>query len=343
MADRDFSSITNSLAKVWGPQVKRALNSRAIGFMTLVSMAGVLRPGRGKNVQESLELDGESAETYSDGADASTYTVNTLVQPVLSWGLYRANGKITNLARDTAGSSVGPQELVRIAGRELTNKSRALALKLGTDFFSGSGANAVTGLDSALDDDNTYAGIDRTSGTNAKFRAKVIDPGSATAITKAQIRQDMAQIYDLGGEYPTLAICHTDVYLKIAALFDANVQHQISTDAEGRIVMKGGVDVIMFGGCMFMADRLATNNKIYYLTPESFIVEVLPKVAASELGDSDMGSSNLEMTGGSLPLAMYLESLARTGAAQKFSAYVTTQMLCVNPIQNGVRLNVSTA
>lgn len=343
MADRDFSSVTSVLAKTWGPQVKRALNSRALGLMTLAGISGVLRKGRGKNVQESVELDGESAETYSDGADASSYTVNALIQPVLAWGLYRANGKITNLARDTAGTSVGPQELVRLAGRELSNKSRALALKLGTDFYSGSGSNALIGLDSAIDDDNTYASIDRTSGTNAKFRAKVIDPGSATAITKAQIRQDIAQIYDLGGEYPTLALCHTDVYLKIAALFDTNVQHTVSTDSEGRIVMKGGVDVIMFGGCMFMADRLATNNRIYYLTPESFILEVLPKVAATELGDSDMGSSNLEMTGGQLPMAMYLESLARTGAAQKFSAYVTTQMLCINPIQNGVRLNVSTS
>ncbi len=342
MADRDFSSITNVLAKTWGPQVRRALNSRAIGLMTLLSISPP-RPGRGKNVQESIELDGESAETYSDGADASTYTVNTMIQPVLAWGLYRASGKITNLARDTAGSSVGPGELIRIAGRELSNKSRALALKVGTDFYSGSGSNALIGLDSALDDDNTYATIDRSSSTNAKYRAKVIDPGSSTAITKALIRQDLAQIYDNGGSTPTLAICHTDVYLKIASLFDANVQHSISTDGEGRIVMKGGVDVIQFGGCTFMPDRLATNNKIYYLTPESFQFEVLAKTSASELGDSDQGSMPLEMTGGQLPLGMYLESLARSGAAQKFSAYLTAQMLCVNPIENGVRLNVSTS
>lgn len=343
MADRDFASITGVLAKTWGPQVKRALNSRAIGLMTLAGVAGVLRPGRGKNVQETVELDGESAETYSDGADASSYTTNTQLQPVLSWGLYRANGKITNLARDTAGSSVGPGDLIRIAGRELSNKSRALALKIGTDFYSGSGSNALIGLDSALDDDNTYAGVDRTSGANAKFRAKVIDPGASTAITKSLIRQDLAQIYDNGGETPSLALCHTDVWLKVASLFDANVQHTISTDTEGRVVMRGGVDVIMVGGCMFVADRLATNNKIYYLTPESFIFEVLGKIAATELGDRDEGGGALEMTGGQLPLAMYLESLSRTGAAQKFSAYVTAQMLCVNPIQNGVRLNVSTS
>lgn len=340
MADRDFSSITGSLAKVWGPQVRRALNSRAAGLMTLLSMSPP-RVGRGKNVQEAVELDGESAETYSDGADASTYTVNTIIQPVLSWGLYRANGRITNLARDTAGTSVGPGDLIRIAGRELTNKSRALALKLGTDFYSGT--SALVGLDSALDDDNTYATIDRTSATNAKYRAKVIDPGSSTAVTKALIRQDIAQIYDAGGEYPTLALCHTDVYLKIASLFDANVQHTISTDAEGRIIMKGGIDVIMFNNCMFMPDRLATNSRIYYITPESFQFEVLPKVSASELGDVDQGSQMLEMTGGQLPLGMYLESLARSGAAQKFSAYVTAQMLCVNPVHNGIRLNVSTS
>ncbi len=342
MADRDFSSITGALSKTWGPRVRRALNSRAVGLMTLLGSGVDNRTGRGKNVSEGVELDGESAETYSDGADASSYTVNAQIVPTLSWGLYRANGKITNLARDTAGTSIGPGDLIRLAGRELSNKSRALALKIGTDFYSGSGSNALIGLDSALDDDNTYAGVDRSSGTNAKYRANVIDPGSSTAITKALIRDDIATIYDAGGEYPSLALCHTDVYQKVASLFDANVQHTIATDKDGRVLLQGGVEVIKFNGCLFMQDRLATTGRIYYLTPESFVFEVLPKVAATELGDMDMGAQPLEMTGGQLPLGMYLESLARTGAAQKFSAYVTAQMLCVNPIQNGVRLNVAT-
>jgi len=343
MANADFSSVTGVLAKVWGPQVKRALNTRAFGLMTLLGQEGVARQGRGKNVTESLELDGESAETYSDGADASNYTTSVRIQPTLSWGLYRANGTLTNLARDAAGTSIGPGELIRLAGRELTNKSRALALKLGTDFYSGSGSNAVIGLDSAIADGNTYAGIDRTSGTNSKFRSKIIDPGSSTAITKALIRQDLAQIYDNGGMMPTLALCHTDVWLKIASLFDANVQYQVQTNVEGRVQMQGGVEAINFGGCVFLADRLATNNKIYYLTPEAFQFEYLPKVVGSEIGDVDQGTMPLEMTGGQLPLGMFLESLARTGAAQKFSAYITAQMLCVNPIWCGARLNVSTS
>jgi hypothetical protein len=340
MADRDFASIVNALAKTWGPLVRRALNSRAIGLMTLLGGGAENRVGRGKNVTESVELDGESAETYSDGADATSYTTNVVVTPTLPWGLYRANGKVTNLARDVAGTSVGPGDLVRLAGRELMNKSRALALKLGMDFYSGSGSNSLIGLDTALQDANVYAGIDRALGVHAKFRAKVIDPGAPTAITKALIRDDIARIYDNGGEYPTLALCHTDVWLKIAALFDSNVQYQIATDREGRVQLQGGVEVIRFNGCTFVQDRLATNGRIYYLTPESFVFEVLPKVAASEIGDIDLGTMPVEMTGGELPLGMYLEPLARTGAAQKFSAYVTAQMLCVNPIQNGVRLNV---
>jgi hypothetical protein len=299
--------------------------------------------GTGKNVSAGVELDGEAAETYSDGADASTYTVNTQINPVLQWGLYRANGKVTNLVRDAAGSSPAPGDLIRIVGRELNAKSRALSLKLGTDLYSGTGTNVLNGLDVALRDDNTYATIDRTSGTNAKFRGTLIDPGASTAITKALLRSDLSAIYDASGYMPTIALCSTAVWNKIAALFDANIQHVVQTDAvTGGLVMRGGVQTIEFDGCTFVKDRLATANRIYYLSPECIVIKVLPKVAVPELGDIAVNAP-LDTNAGALPMEMYLEALARTGAAQKFSAYVTVQMMVENPNACGMRLQVSTS
>jgi hypothetical protein len=341
MADRDFASITGALAQVWGPQVRRVFNANCPGLMLLAQQCA--SRGSGKNVTEGVELDGEAAETYSDGADASSYTVNTQINPVLQWGLYRANGKVSNLARDAAGSSPAPGDLVRLVGRELNAKSRALALKLGTDLYSGTGTNVLNGFDTALRDDNTYATYDRTSGTYAKFRGNLIDPGSSTAITKALIRADLSQIYDNSGYMPSIGLCSTAVWNKIAALFDSSIQHLVQTDAvTGGLVMRGGVQTIEFDGCTFVKDRLATANRIYYLSPEGIAIKVLPKVAVPELGDTAV-TAPLDTNAGPLPLEMFLEALARTGAAQKFSAYVTVQMLVASPLSCGMRLNVSTS
>jgi len=340
MANRDFASITGALAFTWGPRVRRALNSKAVALMTLAASGGIER-GTGKNVAWGVELDGEAAETYSDGADASSYTTNTQVLPVLSWGLYRANGQITKLALDAAGSSPAPGDLIRLAGRELVNKSRALGLKLGTDLFSGTGANVMTGLDSALDDDNTYAGVDRTLAANAKFRATVVDPGVATAITKALIRSDLSVIYDASGYAPDVAFCSTNIWNSIASLMDPNVLHQVRTDMGGAVVLNGGVQTIEFDGCTFVKDRLATAGRIYYLTREVVRVQVLPAVVVDELGEVPL-SAPIEMTDDMrLPLEMSIEALAKTGAARKFSAYVTAQLKVEQPNACGIRLNVA--
>lgn len=338
MANADFALITGALAQTYGTRVRRAMNTRAIG-LALITAAG-LEKGVGQNCAWVQELTGDAAETYSDGADASSYTVDTNVVPVLQWGLYRANGQITNLARDAAGNAMGPLDLIKMAGRQLENKSRAIALKLGTDVYSGTGSNSIIGLDTALRDDNTYATINRASSPNAKFRGNLFDPGVSTAPTLAAVRGDISAIYDASGEMPNLALCSTNVWNALAALFDAARQYSVATDAQGAIQLRGGAGTLEIDGCMFVKDRLATANRIYYLTTDAVKVQYLAKVAMPELGD-DVVEQKLQMTGGELPLGMYLEALARTGAASKFSCYVTAQLKVEQPNACGMRLNVA--
>lgn len=339
MANADLALITGALAQTYGNVVRRGLNTRAVALGLMAGKA--LEKGVGQNVAWVHELSGDAAETYSDGADASTHTVDTNVTAVLTWGLYRSNGTITNLARDAAGSAVGPADLIRMAGRQLENKSRALSAKLGTDFFSGTGANTMIGLDTALRDDNTYATVNRASSGNAKFRGNLFDPGVSTPITLAQIRADISAITDACGMEPDLAFCCTAVWDAIANLFDSTKQFSVATNAQGEIVLNGGVTGLRVGNTVFVKDRLATANQIYYVNSDAVKVMYLAKVAVPELGDAVV-EQKLQMTGGELPLGMYIEALARVGAASKFSCYVTAQLKVEQPNACGMRLHVAT-
>lgn len=337
MADTDLAAITNAVAQNYAPRILRATNANA----PLVSLFPAV-PGRGKNVAWVHELDGEDAETYADGADVSSYTTDTKKPATLPWGLYRANGKVTDLSIDVAGTSMSPEEIVDLLGREMVNKARALALKLGTDAYSGAGSNALYGLESAVADDNTYATIDRTQSANAKWRAKVIDPGSPTAPTIALIRQDLNQIYDLSGEKPDIGLCPTDVWNKIASLFDVARQYVVSTMPNGGpIEVRGGVQAIDIDGCKIMPDRLATANRIYYLNSAYVRWEYLRRVPRAM--DESAVEAPLQGNNGPLPLGMVVRPLARTGAALKFSCAVTAQLVLEKPIACGVRLQVSTS
>lgn len=335
MADKDLAAITNAMAQQYAPVVHRTVNVNA-PLLSLIRSEW----GGGKNVAWDAEFDGEAAEAYTDGADVSTYTTDTVKPAVLQWGLYRANGKITDLAMDVAGTSAGPEELINLMGHELVNKARALALKLGTDMYV-TVANGITGLNDALRDDNTYAGIDRTSGSNAKFRAKLIDPGALTPISLSLLRQDMNAIYDECGERPNIAMCSTAVWESIAALFDQSRQIQVSSMAPSDVVLNGGAKVIEIDGCRFVQDRLATANRIYYLNTNYVVIKKMRRVQR-QMDDVAAEQALLGQTNQPLPIGMVVRPLARTGAAQKFTCSTTLQLCVEKPSACGMRLNVST-
>jgi hypothetical protein len=93
--------------------------------------------------------------------------------------LYRSNFQITNQAAAAAASSFQPQDLINPFARQMDNSARKLASTLNGVVYSGAGTGTtIAGLALAIKDDNTYAGIDRSSSTHAQFRAKVIDPST---------------------------------------------------------------------------------------------------------------------------------------------------------------------
>lgn len=340
MADVPQTLALLTLAQEYRGGIVRQINRRT----TLLRTLPIVR-GEGKNVSVVPESSGANAENYSDGADQSNYGSDAQAAGTLAWGLYRGAFRVTKLAQDGAATSRTPAGNQRLLARNLVNGSAALADLIEDDLFNGAGTGTlIAGLDVAIGDDtNVYAGIDRS--TSAYWQPYVEDPGSATALTFAQIRTDLGAIYDQCGEVPNMATCSTAVFNTLAGLFDTNRRWVTEVDMPGRGVVKlNSGEAIDFEGCMFFRSSKATANQIYYLNTDYVRVETLPdaRLLAMESALQEMGMSVTPNDGfGDVPLDMFYEKLAKTGASSKGVVYSTCQLVVDKPNACGVRKNVA--
>lgn len=333
MSDFDLSTITGALAQALRDRVVRTFNATSTALKVLP-----IERGAGKNCAWDIEGTGAIGENFSDGDDVSNYGVDVPHVAKLDWGLYRSNFKLTNLARSAARTSQSPRDLMQPMGRSLINSSRKLASTLNDEIFNGLGTGTlIAGLDVALDDSNTYAGLNRSTETYA--RAKVIDPGVTTSPTMQLLRQDLFDIKDICGEMPDIAFVNSTGFLKIAAMFDASRRFDqditINT-ARGAVTLDASVGKVQIEGCTFIADKDATSGSIYYLNTNYVHVEYLPSADEEELPE-DMIRMGMEDGYGPLPLGMNVYPLARTGAARKVTAEVQVQLVVAKPTACGIR------
>jgi hypothetical protein len=337
MADIPQTLSLITLAQQYRGDVVRQINRRTV-FLKMVKIV----PGEGKNVAWAPEADGQIAENYSEGADATNFGSDAQASAILSWGLYRGNIHVTKLAMDTAKTSGTPMGNRMLWARNLVNASAKLATVLNKDCFSGAGTGTlIFGLDGAIaTDNNTYAGIDRTVGANAYWKPTKIDPGVLTAPTFALIRDDIRQIYEACGENPDLALCQPAVFNKVGSLFDATRRQidEIMT-ARGKIRLDFGYQALEVDGMMFVKDKDATANRIYYINTDHLELQYLPDSNMSGLPQFEVEADD---GFGQVPLGMTYEMLAKNGPSERAEVLATIQLVVNRPDACGARLNVST-
>jgi hypothetical protein len=332
---QDLSAILGVLAQNVRPTVVRTYNRRSTLLRTLR-----IDQGEGKNVAWDLESDAAVAETFADGDEVTNFGVDGLFQATLPWGLYRSNFKVGDLARAAAKSSRTPTGLLRLWARNLVNAITKNASTINKALFAGGGANSIIGLDTALDDSNTYAGVDRTQPASTGFRASVIDPGQPTVTGIASVRDDLRQVFEKSGVQPDIAICSPALYNRLGAQFDDSRRRvQDITTARGQVHLDGSVGGIEIDGCVFMRDKDATPGRIYYLNTDAVHIEYLPQDT-----DVEVPGTTQEQTEdgfGTVPLGMVAEPLAKTGDAMKAHVKVFLQLVVEAPHMCALRKNAS--
>lgn len=334
----NLSAITGALAQVYRPKTIRTFNAHSVLLRMLEK-----RRGSGKNCAWTWEGDGAIGENYTDGQDVSNLGNDSKNAAVLSWGMYRSSFSITDLALSVAASSHSPQDLVQLVAREFENASRKLASSINDEGYDGLGTGTlICGLDVALDDANTYAGVNRSTGGLEGFRASVFDEGSPTPISIEMVREDLSAVYDACGEQPGLAFLKTDLWNAMANKFQ-NVRrfNQDVISVGGRqITLDASVGAIEVDGCVFVKDKDATANTIYYINPSYVRFEYLPFGPMDQMM-AQSKSIGLDDGFGAIPLGMMVKPLAAAGAAEKVTCEVQLQLVVEKPSACGRRVNVS--
>ncbi|MHC4648424.1 MAG: phage major capsid protein [Planctomycetota bacterium] len=335
MADTPRTLALTTLAQNYAPEIVRAFNRRATALTVLP-----IRVGSGKNVGWVAEEDAAVGENFAEGADAANFGSDAQSSATLSWGLYRSNFRVTDLARAAAATSMTPEGNLRLWARDLVNASAKLASTLNGVIYSGAGTGTTyAGLAVAVGNTtNTYATIDRS--TDTWWAPTVVDPGSLTAPTFSLIRSDLRTIYTAGGEYPDIALCSPAVFDKLGSLFDSNRRYvdNIRT-ARGDIKLDASLRAIDIEGCMFLKDKDATANTIYYLNTDYVHVEVLPPSNLPEQVDANVSAND---GFGTIPMMFNYQLLAKTGASDKAQVVTQSQLVVTNPVKCGTRKNVAT-
>ena len=341
MADYTIAAVAQALSVDFAPEVYRTANRNAM----LLKFLGAEK-GFGQALYWDALTDGAFAENHSDGSDITISGADIPTKATLAWGLYRAGFLITDLAASASRTSSSPADLLDPMKVNMMSAVTKLASTLNSDAFAGAGTGTLfAGLSVAIDDANTYAGINRTS--VSMFRSKVVDPGVLTPITIPLIRSDLGAIYDQCGSAPDVAICSTAVWNAIANLFTEQVRQNYVPKPGTGVALANGSEVIMdlsvkgiyVDNCLFLRDWQCTSNVIYYLNTSVCKFVYLPV----DLGDfADMMAEVPLMDGqkSQLPFGMDVIPIARTGSARKIMMPIQMQLKVGSPKHCGVRKNV---
>lgn len=339
MSDTPTTLALVILAQNFRGDVVRQINRQvqALKFLKITS-------GAGKNVAWAPEGDGAIAENYTDGLDASNYGGDAQASALLSWALYRSAFHVTQLAMDGAATSSDPMGNHALWARQVVNGAAKLASFINGKVFTGAGTGTeLCGLGEAIGkDDNIYASINRATGGNEYWKPMVVDPGSLTAPTFALIRDDLRKIYEASGENPDVAMCSPAVFNVIGGLFDAT-RRQIDyvRTANGQVKLDFGYQALEVDGCVFVRDKDATANTIFYLNTATVELQYLPSARQNAMiSGLDMGVQ-ADDGFGTVPLGFTYEMLAKTGPSEKAEILAQCQLVVARPNKCGTRKNVA--
>lgn len=311
---------------------KRAVASDAIYLKTAMSSnhaAGPIPDG------SAVSIDGTEQTNYVGG--------------MLPWATYAARFSIPKRLLSQTASN--PGVLGRLLQSEIENAAKDLSDRIASDLWGGTTTNGLVGMQTVLDNDNTYAGINRSLSANANWRAVVTDAGGAE-ISSALLYQMDANFFNRNRygflERPQLFTGMTDAAFmsKYSALLtDVNINitsgsvPAIQANALNRGMLADFGSLIGFSGIPFVrnanvvsaADDIANTSRLYILDPTYWFIATLtpsPEAAVHQA----LGAQTAPSVDG---IRAEIEILGNTG--EVVNGYIKTyiQLVCTDPAKGG--------
>ena len=307
-----LTDVSGVLTKVFAPLVVRTANRRSLMLRLLP-----FRKGSGPSIQWGVELlgAGTSAGPIADGAAAPTASFDARVPATLAWAIYADTVMQTGLAVSAAATTMSPEDLRDLMGRDVENSANKLASQINKDFWvqNGSGGLPVTAVDSAMAATGLYANIDRGGAGNPQWITNVkFNSGTKRAISLALMRQVRRNIFIAGGE-TDLIVCDPVTFDYYGALMDPQRRYvdEIRT-AKGTVTLDPGWRALEFEGIPVLRDKDCPLGQMQFIDSRYCYWQYLPDATVPgfpKLAETIAKGDPNEP--GSLPVAMI--ALARTG------------------------------
>jgi hypothetical protein len=343
MADLTTSLIV--LATVYDREITRQLDRTAKTFSILPK-----RTANAAKANYGIDTGGITAATYAEGANVGTATSDSQTALSLSLANYEAPFALTDKVMAAAAVNGVTGNIDQFA-RQMIGAASACAKQINGDLFDGTAVGsteAMIGLETWIDNSNTVGGIDRSSATYWQSYVAT----DAVTLTKKILYTDLAEISNLGGLRPNLAICNPLVFAQIEALYDSNIQYiaDFSSITGSPVLGGGAVPTIIVNGCAFIEDADGyvdtTNNDgtIYYLNTDHIWIEVLPErmqVPGFDTLQVPAMQGATQMT--SFDAGFAYKAVGRTAHAKKAVVSNMLQLCIDKPNAFGKRSNISLA
>lgn len=300
-----------------------------------------VKPGNGKSVNWAVSLPNQTAATYTEGADVSSgeLLIDTKLPAVLNWARYRNGWGYSDHQLDAAQSSPGSaDEMMDLLGESVLESTAALASKLNSEFFVGTGASdSLVGLNSGLITSGTYAGID--VGTYPSFASTINANGGTPRNLDLNLMNTVeASIFTASGFRPDFIVTTPALMTKYKSLFE--VIRRVPGDNPS--IYNTGVqdDGVFFMGIPVIRDINCPAGTMYFLNRDSMhfcelptqynknLFQFLVKMGAgSAAGEGEMNQLGLNFT---------VRALPNMGDATRFMAKSTCQLVIRNPNRNAI-------
>ncbi|MEO8095796.1 MAG: phage major capsid protein, partial [Pseudolysinimonas sp.] len=224
--------------------------------------------------------------------------------------------------------------------------AQVLASKIDADCFSGSGANAIIGLNTAIGATGTYANISRS--TYTEWKGNVIsNSGVARDLAKWQLDALEAAIFDACGMPPNVIVCSAAAARKYENMFDSQTRvvlnaRDLAVGAQANALGNMAIDVGGFTGLSYKGmpvfrARNCQAGRIYMLNTTQMELQTVPFGRRNTSGNVERitlttGGAQRKDLGG---LNVAIEALAKTGDADKYTVKLYPQLKVIRPNANG--------
>ncbi len=346
MATQVLSDISAALSTYFDGELQRQFNRTSVLCEALPKL-----PGGGKSVNWDARLNRTThAAAFTEGADvaAGEFNVDPTVPAVLPWGQYRVAFSLSGISVAAAATSPGSAvELLDQFQSNLEDAASDLVSIINSALYTGTGANnQIAGLTGAgaLALTGTYAGILRS--TYSDWAANVsANGGTARNLTKGIIDTLEAAVYRSSGKTPRLIVTTPEVVTKYESLFANEMRVQVDRGELSPIPNMPNVGApfipsntgytgLTYKGIPVLRDRDCPTGKLFFLNPDFVNIRVLPQANLGTVSRSE----NRQAPAG---ISVRVESLAKTGDADKFQLVSYLQLQVKRPNTCGVLADIS--